>query len=122
MRKSLDLTSLTIDQLAKLQSEIPAVLAQKTEARANSLKSKLAKMAAEAGYGVTLTPLDTSKPTVVAAKNGHAPKAKKGVLAVKVKYRDPKNPSLTWSGRGRPARWLAAYEKAGQKRESFAVA
>src|SRR5262245_46247664 len=31
----------------------------------------------------------------------------KGVRApVAVKYRNPKNPNETWSGRGRPAKWL----------------
>jgi DNA-binding protein H-NS len=35
-------------------------------------------------------------------------------------YRDPKTGN-TWSGRGRPARWLAAAEKAGLKRSEFLI-
>jgi DNA-binding protein H-NS len=38
---------------------------------------------------------------------------------VAVKYRD-KNGN-TWTGRGRPARWLVEAEKAGKKRASFLV-
>jgi DNA-binding protein H-NS len=33
-----------------------------------------------------------------------------------VKFRNPKNPSETWSGRGRPARWLVR-ETNGDKRK-----
>jgi DNA-binding protein H-NS len=35
---------------------------------------------------------------------------------VAVKFRNPKNPSETWSGRGRPARWLVR-ETDGDKRK-----
>jgi DNA-binding protein H-NS len=45
--------------------------------------------------------------------------ARKGVK-VKAMYRNPKT-GETWSGRGRTARWLAAAEKAGQKREQFLI-
>jgi DNA-binding protein H-NS len=38
---------------------------------------------------------------------------------VPVKYRDKRG--NTWTGRGRPARWIVAAEKAGKKRESFRV-
>ena len=37
-----------------------------------------------------------------------------------VKYRNPKT-GETWSGRGRPARWITELEAKGQKREKFAV-
>jgi DNA-binding protein H-NS len=42
--------------------------------------------------------------------------------SVAVKFRNPKNPSETWSGRGRPARWIIR-ETAGDKRkfEKFLV-
>lgn len=50
-------------------------------------------------------------------------KAKKGQKAASpaVKYRDPNNAANVWSGRGRPARWVADYEKAGRKKEEFLV-
>jgi DNA-binding protein H-NS len=37
-----------------------------------------------------------------------------------VKYRNPKT-GETWSGRGRPARWITELEAKGQKRDKFAV-
>jgi DNA-binding protein H-NS len=39
---------------------------------------------------------------------------------VKPMYRNPKT-GETWSGRGRVARWLAAFEKAGRKRAEFLI-
>ena len=39
---------------------------------------------------------------------------------VKPMYRNPKT-GETWTGRGRPARWVAAAEKAGHKRTEFLI-
>lgn len=38
---------------------------------------------------------------------------------VAVKYADPKDPSMTWTGRGRMPKWLSARIKSGAKLESF---
>jgi DNA-binding protein H-NS len=47
---------------------------------------------------------------------------KGGKGKVAVKYRDPKNPENTWTGRGRMPRWLAAAIKSGKaKKENFLV-
>jgi len=40
---------------------------------------------------------------------------------VAVKYRDPKSPGNTWTGRGRMPRWLAEAIRVGRKREDFLV-
>jgi len=37
------------------------------------------------------------------------------------KYRNPDDPSQTWTGRGRKPNWLVARLKKGQKMESFAI-
>lgn len=53
-----------------------------------------------------------------AAKSGtaKAPKAKRATAGRKVapKYRDPANPSQTWTGRGRTPVWVQALQNAGQ--------
>ena len=38
------------------------------------------------------------------------------------KYQNPKNPSETWSGRGKRPRWLAAQLQAGKTLERFLIA
>jgi DNA-binding protein H-NS len=40
---------------------------------------------------------------------------------VRPKYRNPTNPTETWSGRGRQPRWFAAAIKAGKKESSLRV-
>jgi DNA-binding protein H-NS len=47
-------------------------------------------------------------------------KARRPTRKVAAMYRNPKT-GETWSGRGRPARWLAAAEKAGKKRTEFLI-
>lgn len=37
------------------------------------------------------------------------------------KYRDPSNPSNTWTGRGRKPKWLVAALEAGADIETFAI-
>ena len=45
-----------------------------------------------------------------------APKAKRATAGRKVapKYRDPANPAVTWTGRGRTPTWVQALQNAGQ--------
>lgn len=50
-------------------------------------------------------------------RNGHALKGRK----LPPLYRNPKNRSETWAGRGNRPRWLAAALKQGKKLESFSV-
>src|SRR5262249_33492269 len=40
---------------------------------------------------------------------------------VTAKYRDPADPSNTWSGRGRMATWLQHYVAAGRSKDEFLV-
>ena len=53
---------------------------------------------------------------------GTAPAAKKSKLSpVAPKYRN-NDTGETWSGRGKPPRWLTAAEQGGKSRESFLIA
>ena len=66
-------------------------------------------MAAEAGFS-----LDE---VVSKAKNGKD--RRRGKVAVK--YRNPKDRSQTWTGRGRKPNWLVAELEAGKSIEAFEV-
>ena len=47
---------------------------------------------------------------------------RRGKGSVAVKYRDPKNPENTWTGRGRMPRWMVAATKGSkQKKEDFLI-
>lgn len=51
------------------------------------------------------------------AEKAKAPKTRKPVAA---KYRNTET-GETWTGRGKPPKWLAALEASGRKREEFVV-
>jgi DNA-binding protein H-NS len=47
---------------------------------------------------------------------------RKGKGSVAIKYRDPKNPDNTWTGRGRMPRWMVAATKGSKaKKEDFLI-
>ncbi len=109
-----DVSKLSYSELQKLVAEAQERLAAKRVEEIKILADAYAKKAAAAGF----TPqeaIDALKPYLPtkAARGG-----KSGAV---VKYRDPANPENTWSGKGRPARWLQAYLDAGKKKESFLV-
>ena len=58
-------------------------------------------------------------------KGGRKAVAAAGVVTarkpVAIRYRDPANPSDTWTGRGKQPRWLVARLASGARLEDFAV-
>lgn len=121
--------ALNWDQLRKYERLIQEAQAQKYQA----LKAEMAAMAndfaAKATTFATKHGLKAEDRPIVTmpASNGNgahkapAKRARKAKHAIPVKYRNPNKPEETWSGRGRPARWLAALEKSGKRREDFVV-
>jgi len=49
------------------------------------------------------------------------PRERRKYPRVYPKYRNPNEPSETWSGRGKQPRWLAAALKTGHAIEEFAI-
>jgi DNA-binding protein H-NS len=93
-------------ELTDLEGEILRLKSEKQTAERAVLKDKLTAMAKDAGFDI----------------NELFGKARKGKGSVAPKYRDPKNPENTWTGRGRPPRWLAAAMKGGKaKKEDFLI-
>jgi DNA-binding protein H-NS len=60
-----------------------------------------------------------------AASSGKKPRkaaaTKRGGNKVPPKYRNPANENETWTGRGRPPRWLAALLASGRTLEEFLI-
>ncbi len=86
-----------------------------------SVRAKLKAAAAAEGY--TIAELFKGKSTEVAPARRTRKAAKKGRKLGKVapKYRNPANKSETWTGRGKPPRWMAPLLKKGTKREDFLI-
>jgi DNA-binding protein H-NS len=105
MGRASNLDKFNLDELVALRAEVDARLAERQASERNALRQRLADLAREQGFSLD---------EIVGAsrKRGPAP----------IKYRDPKNPMNTWSGRGRTPRWLVAATKGGRaKIEDFRV-
>src|SRR5438477_7078155 len=106
MARVSDLEKKSYAELAEMQIQIEHLKTEKQNAERSSVRQKLIDMAKQAGFEIQ----------ELFGKG----RKRKGTVAVK--YRDPKNPENTWTGRGRPPRWLAAATKGGKaKREDFLI-
>lgn len=110
--KKLNLNGFSFDDLVALRERIDQDIAKRMKTEKSQLKARLAR-------------LERIERVSPAAQNGAAASAKprrnkRG--KVPVKYRNPAKRSDTWTGRGRPPRWLAAAMKAGKKKEDFLIA
>ena len=88
---------------------------------AATVRRKIEAMAKAEGYAIGElfgTGTRAAAPAKSATRKAAGPK--KG-SKVAVKYRNPANPSETWSGRGKPPRWLAAELNKGKTKDAFAV-
>ena len=94
-----DVLSAQIDQ---------AIQSQRAEAIQNAKKII-------ANFGLTARDLGLGGAAATTKKSGDAR------AAVAPKYRDPQNPSNTWTGRGKPPRWLASAMAAGKSKDAFLI-
>lgn len=107
MAKMSDLEKMTYAELRELSERVAEAMAERQTSERQELKEKLSAMAAASGFSVT------------ELFTGGKGRASKG--AAVIKYRNPKDTSQTWSGRGRKPNWITEAVGKGQKLESFAV-
>jgi DNA-binding protein H-NS len=98
-----NLVSMSVEDLLQLHDDIGNVLSQK----ASQLQSQLAALG-DGGLAA-------------ANSGGRRRTSKMKGRKVAPKYRNPKNRSETWAGRGRMPLWLAAEIKKGRKLEAFGI-
>lgn len=122
--------AINIDSLSP--RELDALISQAKKRRTTlsrrkpliAVRKKLTQLARAEGYSIQ--ELFGGAP---AAGPGRAPRATKGAAkkagksASKVapKYRNPDNPSETWTGRGKQPRWLAAHTGSGRSLDEFVI-
>ena len=106
------LDKMSIDELVQLRSNIDALVTHKRTDGRKRLMETMSEEAKKQGF-------DINELFGSAGKRKQGGKGGKG--QTDVKYRHPKDPSLTWSGRGRPSRWLTDLIAEGHKRDEFAV-
>ena len=98
------LDKMSYAELLKLQERIEAIAAKRVEDAA-STKEQLHAMAEKAGFSLN----------DLFGKRG----ARKG--AGEAKYRNPKDTSQTWTGRGRKPNWLGDAVKKGAKIDALKI-
>jgi DNA-binding protein H-NS len=99
MRK-IDLGSMSADQLWSLNEQVSSLLADRMVAEKARLEDRLRTIGFPA----------------VGFRRERRPYPK-----VLPKYRNPKNRSETWAGRGKRPRWLVAQLHSGKKLEDFQI-
>ena len=109
MADSDDLDDMTSKELIELRNRIDLRIAERQEADRADLLAAMRRRADE--VGVSLDDLFGG--------SGHR-NGPRGVVAAK--YRNPDNPTETWSGRGRMPNWLATkIAVGGAAKEDFAI-
>ena len=105
MARSNGLEKMSYADLVKMEAEIGRLKTEKQNSERAALKERLTEDARKHGFDIN-----------------ELFGRKKGKGSVAPKYRDPKNPENTWTGRGRPPRWMAAALKGGKvKRDDFLI-
>lgn len=105
MAKQDGFDKMSFAELTALRHRIDRLIAEKQERARTELREEMSSLARE--HGVSIEELFG--------------RASAGKGSVAVKFRDPKNPANTWTGRGRMPRWMAAATKAGKKKDDFQI-
>jgi DNA-binding protein H-NS len=107
MARASDVDKMSYAELAAMEKQIEKLKIEKQSAERMELRKKLIDEAKKNGFDIH-------------ELFGRGRKGKGGTVAVK--YRDPKNPGNTWTGRGRMPRWMTAATKGGKaKKDDFLI-
>jgi DNA-binding protein H-NS len=98
------LKSMSVAKLRDLRDQVDAAIAQKIRARRSEFETELSALARHDPQGLR------------GKARGRGPRG-----PVPPKYRNPKDPSQTWAGRGLQPRWLKDAIKSGKKLERFLI-
>jgi DNA-binding protein H-NS len=101
MARMSGLQKMSYAQLAELRAEVERIMVDKQGAERTALRAKMADIAKE--HGLSLDEV--------------LGKGRRGKGSVAPKYRDPKNPENTWTGRGRMPLWMVAATKGNKARK-----
>lgn len=95
-------------ELVELQSRVAEAIEAKRSEEASALRAQIEATINDAGFSVD------------DIFGGLGKRGRKSAQAI-VKYRNPKDPTQTWSGRGRKPKWLVEAEAKGASLDKFAA-
>lgn len=106
---TINVDKLPLKELLDLNQRVQKALVQAKERERAELKQKIAMMAENSGFSVG------------ELFGGRGSGRGKGAGVGVAKYRNPDNPSETWTGRGRKPNWLVARLSKGAKIAEFEI-
>ncbi len=109
-----ELSQLTIAELKALIAEAEALIVARKDEELRNTYLEFAEKARALGMTV-------DEILAVGSKGARKAAPATGKKPVAVRYRNPRNPQETWTGRGKQPRWLAALINGGAKLEDFLV-
>jgi len=105
-----DISNLSVEELRKLKAEAEALIETKKDQAIEDAYNKIIEVAESAGL------------TLEQFIEYGAQKRKKATRkAVEPRYRNKKDTSETWTGRGKKPRWLVGEIEKGAKLEDFLI-
>ncbi len=107
-----DLSELSVAELERVINQARSLVETKQSDAIKDAYNQIEAIAA--GVGMSLDAL-------IQAGRARTRKAPALRRPVEARYRNPDNPADTWTGRGKPPRWLAAKINAGANKEDFLI-
>ena len=111
--QKLNLEDMSVDEMWQLHEKLSRILSVRMTSEKNELEKRLAQLRREDN-------LRQAASSGIRAMD-EPPRQRRKYPKVLPKYRNPRNPSETWSGRGKQPRWLTAALTAGAKIDEFAI-
>jgi DNA-binding protein H-NS len=115
MVRKLNLEAMSVGEIWQLHQTVIEVLAARLTAEKHELEKRLSQLRRERHESIP-QPARSDLRRIT----GITPETRK-YAKVPPKYRNPKDPSETWTGRGKRPRWLAQALLAGDKIEDFVI-
>jgi DNA-binding protein H-NS len=109
MNKKIDFDVMSVDEMWRLHEQIGQVLSVRLTSEKRELEKRLAQLRRE-----NEMPALSTEAAGVSRERRKYPR-------VHPKFRNPNDPSETWSGRGKQPLWLVAALKAGRRIEEFMI-
>ena len=115
---TVDVSKLSYVELVQLSKQLDEQIQSKRTEELKVVADGFAKKLEAAGFSVA-EGIEALRPYL--ASEERSKKSGGASAPARVRYQDPNNAQNTWSGRGRAAGWLAAYEAQGHSRDEFKV-
>lgn len=109
----MDISKLSITELKKLLAIIPEEIKSREAQEKQTVLKEMEELAAKHGYKLEEL-FDQAQVSATDKKSATRKPAK-------IKYRNPDQPSLTWTGRGKKPAWVTAWLNQGKSIEELKV-